>query len=42
MEELNALWYDEENTFGSVRRQAGEIDALINEFNERTGLLREL
>ena len=41
-EELNALWYDEENTWGSVRKQAGEIDALIDEFNERTGLLREL
>ena len=42
VEELDALWYDEENTFGSVRRQAGEIDALITEFNERTGLLKEL
>ncbi|MFT3984975.1 MAG: pyridoxal-5-phosphate-dependent protein subunit beta [Lachnospiraceae bacterium] len=39
-EELNALWYDEEGTWGSVRKQAGEIDALINEFNERTGLLK--
>ncbi len=42
VEELNALWYDEEGTWGSVRKQAGEIDALINEFNERTGLLKEL
>ncbi|MCR5269352.1 MAG: pyridoxal-5-phosphate-dependent protein subunit beta [Lachnospiraceae bacterium] len=41
-EELNALWYDEEGTWGSVRKQADEIDALINEFNERTGLLKEL
>jgi cysteine synthase len=39
VEELNALWYDEEGTFGSVRRQADEIDALIHEFNERTGLM---
>ncbi len=42
VEELNALWYDEEGTWGSVRKQAGEIDALITEFNERTGLLKEL
>lgn len=42
VDELNALWYDEENTWGSVRRQAPEIDALINEFNERTGLLKNL
>lgn len=41
-EELNALWYDEENTWGGVRRQAEELDALIGEFNERTGLLKEL
>ena len=41
-EELNALWYDEAGTFGSVRKQADEIDALITEFNERTGLLKEL
>lgn len=42
VDELNALWYDEENTWGSVRRQAPEIDALINEFNERTGLLKNI
>ncbi|MBP5384541.1 MAG: pyridoxal-5-phosphate-dependent protein subunit beta, partial [Lachnospiraceae bacterium] len=41
-EELNALWYDEEGTWGSVRKQAGAIDELINEFNEQTGLLKEL
>ncbi len=39
-EELNALWYDEEHTWKSVERQADEIDKLINEFNERTGLLK--
>lgn len=39
VEDLEALWYDTENTFGAVQRQAAEIDALIQEFNERTTLL---
>lgn len=39
-EELNALWYDTENTWRAVEKQASEIDGLINEFNERTGLLK--
>ncbi|MCR5322683.1 MAG: pyridoxal-5-phosphate-dependent protein subunit beta [Lachnospiraceae bacterium] len=39
-EELNALWYDPEHTWKAVEHQAGEIDALIDEFNERTGLLK--
>ncbi|MCR5330263.1 MAG: pyridoxal-5-phosphate-dependent protein subunit beta [Lachnospiraceae bacterium] len=39
-DELNALWYDPEHTWKAVEHQAGEIDALINEFNERTGLLK--
>ncbi len=33
-EELNALWYDPENTWGAVHRQAHEIDELICSFNE--------
>lgn len=41
-EELNALWYDPEHTWKAVEAQAPEIDALINEFNERTGLLKNL
>ncbi|MBR5968355.1 MAG: pyridoxal-5-phosphate-dependent protein subunit beta, partial [Lachnospiraceae bacterium] len=41
-EELNALWYDPEHTWKAVEGQAGEIDALINEFNDRTGLLKSL
>ena len=32
-EELNALWYQEETTWGAVHRQAPEIDRLIEEFN---------
>ncbi len=42
VEELNALWYDEEHTWGTVRHQAAEIDALIEEFNERAGVLAKL
>jgi len=41
VEELNQLWYDREiwdTMFGQVSRW----DELINEFNERTGLLRDL
>jgi cysteine synthase len=38
--ELDALWYKEEETWGAVHKQAGEIDALIDDFNTRTGLYR--
>ena len=37
--ELDAQWYDQETTFGAVQRQAGQIDALIDEFNERVGII---
>lgn len=40
--EINQLWYDQENTFNAVAKQVGEVDKLINEFNEKTGLLNEL
>jgi len=33
MEELNAQWYDAENYWGGIHRQAAEIDALIEDFN---------
>ena len=39
-EELNALWYDTENTWDAVHAQAKELDELINAFNEATGLLK--
>ena len=42
VDELNALWYDEKHTWQAVHQQAAEIDALIEEFNERTGLLKSL
>ncbi|GHV93592.1 pyridoxal-5'-phosphate-dependent protein subunit beta [Spirochaetia bacterium] len=38
-EELNDQWYNQEETFLAVQKQAAEIDALIDDFNKRTGLL---
>lgn len=42
MADLNALWYDVEGTWDAVHKQADEIDGLISEFNEKTGLLKNL
>lgn len=42
VEELDALWYDFDQTWDGVKKQAAEIDKLIDEFNARTGLLDEL
>ena len=39
-EALNEQWYNQEKSFAAVQKQADEIDALINEFNQRTGLLK--
>jgi len=41
-EELNSLWYDTEETWGAVHKQDVQLDALINEFNEATGLLKSI
>lgn len=41
VEELNDQWYNQEKSFAGVQKQADEIDALINEFNQKTGLLKE-
>ena len=41
-DELNALWYDTENTWDSVKKDAGRVDDLIREFNEEVGLLKNL
>lgn len=38
-DEINALWYDTKNTWDAVHKQADEIDALINDFNAKVGLL---
>jgi hypothetical protein len=41
-EELNALWYDTEGTWDAVHQEVKILDELINEFNDRTGLLKAL
>ncbi len=41
-EELDALWYDTEGTWDTVHAQAKQLDELINEFNEQTGVLKQL
>jgi cysteine synthase len=40
-EEINAQWYDP-NYWTEIQSQVPEIDALINDFNERAGLVKEL
>ena len=42
VDEINALWYDEEGTWKAVHQQADELDALIDAFNEETGVLKSL
>ena len=42
IQDLNDQWYDFEKAWGSVQKQADEIDELINDFNDRTGLLKNL
>ncbi|MDR1046865.1 MAG: pyridoxal-5-phosphate-dependent protein subunit beta [Treponema sp.] len=39
--DLDDQWYHQEKSFLGVQKQADEVDALINEFNERTGLLKQ-
>lgn len=41
-EEIQAQWYDYEDYWGSIHGHVEELDALINEFNRRTGLLEQL
>jgi hypothetical protein len=40
-EEIQAQWY-QPDYWSSIQAQVDEIDALIREFNERTGLARDL
>lgn len=42
LDELNDQWYDYDNYWGSVRKQTDQIDELINEFNDRVGILKNL
>jgi len=39
LEELNRQWYDAEAYWGEIHNSVKEIDELIKEFNEKTGLL---
>ena len=39
-EELDALWYDTENTWDAVHKEADQLDELIRAFNDETGLLK--
>ncbi len=41
-DEINALWYDEAGTWRAVEQQDEQLDELINEFNEATGLLKNI
>ena len=40
-EEINAQWYDPDY-WTEIQSQVAEVDALINDFNERVGLVKEL
>ena len=42
IEDLNALWYDTENTWDAVHSQAAQLDELIDAFNEASGVLKTL
>jgi hypothetical protein len=42
VKDLNALWYDTEHTWDAVHAQADQLDQLIREFNEATGVLKAL
>lgn len=38
LNELNAQWYDYENYWGRLHKMGPELDKLIEQFNEKTGL----
>jgi hypothetical protein len=40
VEDLDDQWYHQERNFLAVQKQADAVDALINEFNAATGLLK--
>ena len=42
VEELNALWYDEDKTWKGVHGQAEALDERIDAFNEAAGVLKSL
>ncbi|MBU3145215.1 pyridoxal-phosphate dependent enzyme [Clostridium sp. CF012] len=40
LDELNAQWYDYDNYWGKLHQMGPELDKLIEQFNERTGLIK--
>jgi len=40
LDELNAQWYDHRNYWGKIHSLTPKIDALIEEFNQKTGLVK--
>ena len=40
LDELNAQWYDQRNYWGNIHSLTPKIDALIKDFNHKTGLLK--
>ncbi|MDF2674295.1 MAG: cysteine synthase, partial [Clostridiales bacterium] len=42
LSELNAQWYDYDNYWGKLHTMAPELDKLIEQFNEKTGLAKNL
>ncbi|MEG0779430.1 MAG: pyridoxal-5-phosphate-dependent protein subunit beta [Oscillospiraceae bacterium] len=42
VKDLNALWYDTANTWDAVHAQVKDLDALIADFNDATGVLKAL
>ncbi len=42
MDELNEQWYDYDNYWGRLHKMGPELDKMIQQFNERTGLEKQL
>ncbi|MCB2298807.1 pyridoxal-phosphate dependent enzyme [Clostridium tagluense] len=40
LDELNAQWYDYDNYWGRLHQMGPELDKLIEQFNERTGIIK--
>lgn len=40
LDELNAQWYDYDNYWGKLHKMGPELDKLIEQFNDRTGLTK--
>lgn len=42
LDELNEQWYDYDNYWGRLHKMGPELDRMIEQFNERTGLAKNL